>query len=129
MRRFLHVGAAALVLALVLPDQTAAQPGRRSVDFRSPGVGGVTAPGIAERGDTLRSVGTRPAVGGGVSRSRSRIVGRGRRYLPAGAGAPTGGWGYYGAPYGVSPFAGCVVWNGATMVNTCTGPYAYRYWW
>ena len=113
MQRFWFVATVVLVLAFVLADQASAQRGRAITGVRSAGVGGVRTVGVVGRGYAIRGVGTRYA---------------GRYPLTAG-GAITWWWGGAGALYGVFPPAGCAVWNDYNLVNTCTGPYAYRFWW
>jgi hypothetical protein len=146
MKRLMLVGAAALVLASLMPDDASAQRGRGGgsgmrVGGGGGGVraaaigGGYRGAGIAGGGYAIRSAGIAPGVGigrGGYAIRSAAIarggVWRGRRGwgIPLVAGlAAAGAYGYYGdASYGYSSYGyssddQCLAWNGYGWVSVC----------
>ncbi len=145
MKRLMLVGAAALVLASLMPDDASAQRGRGGgsgmrVGGGGGGVraaaigGGYRGAGIAGGGYAIRSAGIAPGVGigrGGYAIRSASIarggVWRGRRGwgIPLVAGlAAAGAYGYYAdASYGYSSYGysddQCLAWNGYGWVSVC----------
>jgi len=132
MKQLLLIGAAALVVASLVPDQASAQRGRV-------GIGGVRAAGIpsgvgiARGGYAIRGGAWR----GGWAGWRGRGLGWG---FPVAAGlAAAGAYAYYGGypAYGYSGYPAygysnygysdqCTAWNGYQWVSICR-PYDWNY--
>jgi len=145
MKRLMLVGAAALVLVSLMPDDASAQRGRGGgggmrVGGGGGGVraaaigGGYRGAGIAGGGYAIRSAGIAGGVGigrGGYAIRSAGIVRGGvwpgrRGGFPVAAGlAAAGALGYYGyssdaySAYGYSSGDGCLAWDGYNWVSVC----------
>jgi hypothetical protein len=146
MKRLLLVGAAALVLASLMPDDASAQRGRGGGGMRIGGGGGglrAAAIGGGYRGAGIGGGYRGVGIGRGGYGIRSAGIARGGVWrgrrgwgwgFPVAAGlAAAGAWGYYDYPsygyssdYGYSSGDGCLAWNGYGWVSVCR-PYDYNY--